>query len=120
MPATIPSPRVGDVVEVGFVFRDKTNTLTSPTAVTVEVYDETGALAETFSQTDPRVTIGATIGTDLAAELGLTTAENTAGVGIVAVEITPDAAGQWQVYLAGTATAIGADTSVFTVRAKRD
>lgn len=113
-------PRVGDIVECGFVFRDKTNTLLTPTIVSVDLYDETGALSETFTQTDPRVTLGATLGTDLAGELSLTSAENAAGVGIVAVEVTPDAAGQWQVYLAGTETSIGADTVVFTVRSKRN
>ena len=114
-------PRVGDIVESGFVFKDKTDTLLTPTACSVEVYDETGGLAEpAFTDSDSRVTLGATLGVDLAAELDLTAGENTAGVGIIAVEITPDAAGTWTVYLKGTATAIGADSHQYKVYGKTE
>ncbi len=108
--------RVGDIAECGFVFRNKAGVLTSPTTVSVEIYDETGALAETVTQTDSRVTLGATLGTTLAeTKLGLTSSENSAGTGVVSVEVTPDAAGQWAVYCAGTATITGAAKFAFKV-----
>jgi len=96
--------RVGDIAEIGFVVRTKTGALTSPTAVSIEITDHTGTLIETITDADARVTIGATLGTALAAELGLSAAENTAGAGIVAVEVTPTAAGTWNVYCVSTGT----------------
>lgn len=108
------SARVGDVVETGFVCRNKQGTLTSPTAVTVEIRDQDDNV-ETITQTDDRVTIGATLSTGLATRLGLSTAENTAGTGIVSVEVTPDAAGFWSVYCGGTSGLIASGLVRFVV-----
>lgn len=110
--------RIGDIHESGFVFRDKTNALSSPTSVSVEITDESGNV-ETITESDSRVTIGATLGDDLAEDLGLTTAENADGAGIVSVEVTPDIAGHWTVYCVGTGT-VGADKDSFRVLGKTE
>jgi len=78
------SARIGATVQVGFVFRDEEGTLTTMTAVDFKAYRR-GVLLESFAQDDARVELDATLSVALAADLGLTTAENTAGTGIVAV-----------------------------------
>ena len=57
----------------------------NPTPVTVEIKKSNGTQITPLTQADTEVTIGATLGDDLARELGLTAAENTAKTGIVQV-----------------------------------
>ena len=109
---------IGDVNEVGAMFRDGTGAPISPTAVTIVIRspDYPDTADETITDADSRVTIGATLGDDLADDLDITTAENTAGTGIVQLlhEITQ--AGLYQYNVKGTAGAKAAVTVQTRVR----
>ncbi len=111
--------RIGGIMECGFVFRTKAGDLISQTEVNFEVFVG-GVSSETFNQTDTRVTLNATLGADLAAELDITDAENAAGTGLVSVELTPDSIARWAVYADGVTPIGDAETVFFWVLDKAE
>ena len=113
------SARIGATVQVGFVFRDEEGALTTMTAVDFKAYRR-GVLLESFAQDDARVELDATLAVALAADLGLTTAENTAGTGIVAVNYIPATAGSYALYADGVAPVDDAATVHFVVLDEND
>jgi hypothetical protein len=107
---------VGDVNEIGFVFRNGDGELVTPEALTVAVRSPGEAEDVELSEASDEVELGATLGAVLAAELGLTDAENTAGTGIVRVLYPVDAPGVWWAYCAVTAPFVAAESVRTVVR----
>lgn len=111
--------RIGGIAECGFAFRNKAGTLVPQTAINFEVF--VGSVsAETFTQADPRVTLDTTVGADLAEAIDVSDSENTAGIGIVSVELEVDAVGRWAVYADGVTPVADAQTAFFRVIDKAD
>lgn len=95
---------VGSHVEWAFIFRDATNALENPSAASITIRKPDGTELTALTAADSEVTIGATIGADLASDLGLTAPENTAGTGIVQVVYLLDEVGTWDAAAALTQT----------------
>ena len=122
MTRTIHDP--GDIIVVGAVFRVD-ETLTNPTTLVATVTNpQGGALNSTDAPTSVEVTIGTQAPTKQLFDLGITAAENTAGVGVCTVrfraaiqnESTLTAFGTWVVRLLGTGNADGTEFVHVSVR----
>ncbi len=108
---------VGDIAEIGFVFRDNDGNLVSPTALTIQVRLPDGSVVTpAFDETSPEVTLDATLGAILAADLGLSPAENAAGVGIVRLLYQVTISGIYRFYAATTVPFISAESERVPVR----
>ena len=108
---------VGDIAEIGFTFRDNNGVLVSPTALTIQVRLPDGSVVTPpFDETDPEVTLNATLGSVLAADLGLTAAENAAGVGIVRLLYQVTISGIYRFYALTSAPFIAAESERVPVR----
>ena len=108
---------VGDIAEIGFVFRDNNGTLVSPTALTIDVRQPDGVvLTPALTEASPGVTLGATLGAVLAADLGLSPAENAAGVGIVRLDYQVTISGIWRFYSTTSAPFISTESERVPVR----
>ena len=117
MPVAVP--RVGGTTQAAFAFRDAAEVLTSPGGVDVKIVDEAGN-EESIDDTDVRVTIGTTLAEANRDRLGITAAENTAGTGLVTVNVTPDNPGWWTVFCDATSTVDGSAAVKFKVYAETE
>ncbi len=108
---------VGDIAEIGFTFRDNNGVLVSPTELTIQVRLPDGSVVTPpFDETDPEVTLDATLGSVLAADLGLTAAENAAGVGIVRLLYQVTISGIYRFYALTSVPFISAESERVPVR----
>ncbi len=108
---------LNEVNEVGFVFRDNNGVLVSPTALTIDIRQPDGTvLTPSLTEASPEVTLDATLGAILAKDLGLTPAENAAGVGVVRLLHTVTISGIWRYYCLTSAPFVAAETERSAVR----